>query len=204
MAVAPAVARATRSTTQSLPAAPERLQLAGWRRHQRAGHAKFVVGHSLRWCWSGFGVWLSGGSGGRCERDRDFETSFRAWMCREAGFVGLGDGLDDGQAEAVSVVMADTLAACLLEGLEEPVDLVGRDSWSAVTYGDGRLSGRRYGRDLDRPVGGVVAQGVVYEVGDQPFDQCGIACGWAPKRGWHGRGCLAARLLVGIRRARCR
>ena len=39
------------------------------------------------------------------------------------GVVGVGDGLDDGEAEAVPVGVADALAAGLLERLEESVDL---------------------------------------------------------------------------------
>ena len=46
-------------------------------------------------------------------------------MCGEVGTVGLGDGLDDGQAEPVSVGVADSFAADLLERLEEPLDLAG-------------------------------------------------------------------------------
>ena len=98
--------------------------------------------------------------------------------------MGLRDALDNGQPEAVSVgAVRHVSAACLLERTQEPLDLVGSDRRSGVAYGDGGSSGRRYGRDLDCAGGGVVAQGVIDEVGDQPFDQCGVACGWGRNEG---------------------
>ena len=44
-------------------------------------------------------------------------------MCGDIGPVSFGDCLDDGQAKPVSISVADTLAADLLQRLEEPLDL---------------------------------------------------------------------------------
>lgn len=58
-------------------------------------------------------------------------------MDAEDGFVCVDDGLHDGQAEPVAVVVADPFAACLTEWVEEPLDLGGRDARSGVGDGDG-------------------------------------------------------------------
>lgn len=48
--------------------------------------------------------------------------------------MGDGDGADDGQSEAVVVVGAGTVES--LKGLEEAVDLLGRDHRPGVGDGD--------------------------------------------------------------------
>ncbi len=92
--------------------------------------------------------------------------------------VGVGDGLDDGEAEAVPVGVPDALAAFPLERLKESVDLARRDSRAGVADGDGGLSFSRDGGDLDSPAGGVVAERIVDEVCDEEFDEFGVTgCG---------------------------
>ena len=65
-----------------------------------------------------------------CERyerdvDRYREATLRPRVRGERGVVGDGDGADDGQSEAVVVVDAGAVES--LEGVEEAVDLLGRD-----------------------------------------------------------------------------
>jgi hypothetical protein len=56
----------------------------------------------------------------------------------ERGVVGDGDGADDGQSEAVVVVDAGAVES--LEGVEEAVDLLGRDHRPGVRDGDDGLA----------------------------------------------------------------
>jgi hypothetical protein len=49
----------------------------------------------------------------------------------------LDDGGDDGEAESVPAAMAKALVVRLLERLEKPVDLAGRDGRSGVADRDG-------------------------------------------------------------------
>ncbi len=82
----------------------------------------------------------------------------------EAGAVCVGDGLDDGQAEAQAFAAADPVGGEPLEWLEEPVYCVSGYGGPGVgdrqdcTGADG-LRG-----DVDLAAWHVVAQGVVYEV----------------------------------------
>jgi hypothetical protein len=55
----------------------------------------------------------------------------------DLGAVGLDDGGDDGEAESVPAAMAKALVVGLLERLEKPVDLAGRDGRSGVADRDG-------------------------------------------------------------------
>jgi hypothetical protein len=52
--------------------------------------------------------------------------------------VGAGDGPDNGEAKPVPVSVADPLAAKLLEWLEQPAHLVGRDKYAGVADRDHR------------------------------------------------------------------
>jgi hypothetical protein len=85
--------------------------------------------------------------------------------------VSLGDGADDGEADAVAVAEAVTIGRQPLEGLKEPLDLVARDDWPAVGDRQGRLRAGGLSGDLYVPVWVVVADGVVDEVGDEAIDQ---------------------------------
>jgi len=63
------------------------------------------------------------------------------------------------------------------EGVEEVVHLVRVDAWSGI--GDAQDGHSAVGECcyLDGAVGSVVANGVVDDVGDEPFDQDGISPG---------------------------
>jgi hypothetical protein len=74
---------------------------------------------------------------GRREVHVDVESAFGAGSRGDLGVVGLGDGLDDGEAEAVAVGVVDPLAAALLEGPEESLYFSGRDRWAGIAHGDG-------------------------------------------------------------------
>jgi len=89
--------------------------------------------------------------------------------------MGGGDGADDGQSEAVVVVDAGAVES--LEGVEEAVDLLGRDHRPDVRDGDDDLVTLDPGGDL-HPATGHVAHGVVQQVGDESFDQCRVARRW--------------------------
>lgn len=120
---------------------------------------------------------------GGAECDPDFESSFGSGLCRDGGAVGVGDGLDDGQAEAVSGGLSHPLASRSLEWLEEPVDLARSDHRSSVTDGDSCSFRGRDSGDLDPSTGVVMADGVVDEVHHEDFNQLGIA----DRRGGHER-----------------
>ena len=51
--------------------------------------------------------------------------------------MSLGDGLDNGETQAVPVSVADTLWTALLEWSEEPLDFVGPDRRAGIAHGDG-------------------------------------------------------------------
>ena len=50
-------------------------------------------------------------------------------MCGDLGTVGLGDGLDDGQAEPVTVSRPGSVVSELLEGLKESLDFWRGNDW---------------------------------------------------------------------------
>src|SRR4029450_1532058 len=120
------------------------------------------------------------GDGASCAHVRkahlDVEATFGSGTWGEGGAVGAGDGADDGQAKPVSVGVPDPLAAELLEGLEEALDLAWWDHGSGVAYGDGCPSCGRGRCDLDAAPGRVVAQGVVHQVGHQALGQGRFPC----------------------------
>jgi hypothetical protein len=53
----------------------------------------------------------------------------------DRGAVGGGDRPDDGEAEAVPILMLHAARVEALERLEETVDFAGRDDRSAVAHG---------------------------------------------------------------------
>jgi len=106
-----------------------------------------------------------------CEPYGDGQAAFGACGGGEGGVVSLGDGVDDGEAEAVAVGAAVTVGRQFLEGSEETLDLVVGDDWPAVGDRQARLRARGLSGDLYVPAWMVVADGVVDEVGDEAFDQ---------------------------------
>ena len=91
------------------------------------------------------------------------------------GIVRVGDRLDDGESQSVAAVVAGTGAAQSLEGLEETLDLLGRDGRAGVRDRHEGVPVAGPGGDLDMSAGGVVADRVVDQVGDQALEQSWIA-----------------------------
>ena len=123
--------------------------------------------------------WACVGRGGQSgyggEADFDGEAALRARARGELGAVRGGDRLDDGESQSVSVVVPGTGAAQSLEGLEETLDLFGRDGRAGVRDGHEGAAVAGPGGDLDLSAGGVVADRVVDQVRDQALDQSWIA-----------------------------
>src|SRR6266481_10020933 len=69
------------------------------------------------------------------EADLDVEAAFGPGVSGDGGAVGGGDCPDDGQAEAVSVVVGGAGGGEPLEGFEEAADLCGRDDRAGVSDG---------------------------------------------------------------------
>ena len=109
------------------------------------------------------------------EGDSGVDTSRVGGMEGEASVVGGGDGLDNGEAQAESVVVACPIAGDSLEGLEETVDLVRGQGRAGVGDSErGESVTVLYGHPYT-PAGIVVTQGVVDEVRNEPFDELGVA-----------------------------
>src|SRR5690242_20486834 len=83
----------------------------------------------------------------------DVEAAVRPGPRAERGAVGAGDGPDDGETKPVTVSVADPLAAKLLEWLEQPAQLVGRDQYAGVVHRDHRPPGAPRRRDLPATTG---------------------------------------------------
>ena len=123
------------------------------------------------------------------EPDRYRQSAARLGPGSNPGTVSGGDGHHDGQAEPepVAVARSGALRAEPLKRLEEPVDLVRRHHRSRVGDGHDGVPGvgsRAHPGRAGRPV---VPDGVVDQVGDQPFGQTGIAeGGGGPEVGLQG------------------
>ena len=91
--------------------------------------------------------------------------------------VRVGDRLDDGESQPVAVVVAGAGAVQSLERLEETLDLLGWNGRAGVRDGHEGMPVTSPGGDLDVSAGGVVADRVVDQVGDQALEQSWIARG---------------------------
>jgi hypothetical protein len=78
----------------------------------------------------------------------------------------------------VAGVVAGARSAEPLEGLEQAFDLVGWDHRAAVRGRHEGVAIAGSGGDLEVSTGGVVADGVVDQGGDQALEQSRIARGW--------------------------
>src|SRR3954451_101519 len=94
-----------------------------------------------------------------CEPYGDGQAALGGCAGGEGGVVSLGDGVDDGETEAVAVAAAVTIGRQSLEGLEEALDLVVGDDRPAVGDREGHLCAGGLGGDLYVPVWAVVADG---------------------------------------------
>jgi hypothetical protein len=89
--------------------------------------------------------------------------------------VGVGDGLNDGEAEPGAVGTGPTLRVESLEGLKEAREFTRGDERAGV--GDGQQGASRLATscDFDPPAGEVVSDRVRDEVGGEPLEQNRIA-----------------------------
>jgi hypothetical protein len=109
------------------------------------------------------------------------EAAFGPGSHREVGMVGASDSSHDGEAEAMSVLVAGSLAAGLMERFDEPADLAIWDDWPGVCDRDERMPATHPGPQDDFTVVKVVADSVVEQVRDQPLGETGIADGGSGK-----------------------
>ena len=96
-------------------------------------------------------------------------------MGAELGMVRVGDRLDDGESESVAAVVLGTGGAQSLKGLEETLDLFGRDDRPGVRDGQEGMPLADFSGDLDASSGDVVADRVVDQVVDQALKESRIA-----------------------------
>ena len=89
--------------------------------------------------------------------DADGEPAIGHRMGIDAGLVGDGDGSDDGESEAVPVLVLRPPRVEPLEGLEETVDFRRRDERSGVGHRQHGLAFLHSGHDLDAAVDDVLA-----------------------------------------------
>ena len=87
--------------------------------------------------------------------------------------VGAGDGPDDGEAESDSA--ADPLGAQAPEWPEQGFHLVGRDCPAGVLHTEDHGVAFSPGSDFDPAARDVVGDGVVDQIGDEPFEQYCVA-----------------------------
>jgi membrane protein len=99
------------------------------------------------------------------EGDVDGEAALGPGQGSDDGAVGGGDRADDGQAEAVAAVAPGGTRAEPLEGLEQAVDLGGGDDRPGVGHRQDGAAVAGPGGDSQVPVGDVVPDGVVDQVG---------------------------------------
>src|ERR1017187_7066630 len=108
-------------------------------------------------------------------------SRWKGWNRRAAagaGGVGAagggGVGLEGGQAEAVAAAAAGGARAEPLEGLEQAVDVGGRDDLPGAAHRQDGAGVAGPGGDLDVPAGGILPDRVVDQVGGQLLDQEGV------------------------------
>lgn len=106
------------------------------------------------------------GSAGGGEGDVNGQATAGRSLGSDGGAVGGGDGADDGQADAMAVAVVCAPCVEPLEGLEQPVDLAGRDYRPSAGNRQDSAAVAGSGGDLDGPARDVVADGVVDQVGD--------------------------------------
>src|SRR5580704_2479882 len=105
------------------------------------------------------------------EDDAHAEAAVGQWVRGDGGVVRGRDGSDDGQSEPVSVLVVCPAPIEPLEGLEEAVHFLWRYDWSGVGHPQDGPAVLYPGPDLDTAAGHVVADGVVEQVGHEPFDE---------------------------------
>ena len=93
----------------------------------------------------------------------------------DGGVVGVGDRLDDGEAETEAVSVVGAAGVESLERLEDPLELARRDRRAGVRDGEDGATVAGVGCELDVAAVDVVVDGVAEEVGDEPLDEARVA-----------------------------
>jgi hypothetical protein len=109
------------------------------------------------------------------EPDRDFKAAAGSGVRGDGGVVGVGDGLDDREAEPDAVGTGLGLRAESFEGLEEAREFPGWDKRAGVGDGEQGASCVDPGCDFDSAVGDVVSDRVGDEVGGESLEEGWIA-----------------------------
>src|SRR5581483_11762782 len=89
----------------------------------------------------------------RREADPELQAAFGRCIDDEDGVVGVGDRLDDGEAEAEPARVAGARTVEPLERLEDPLELAGGDPRPGVRDREDGPAVARAGRDLDLAAG---------------------------------------------------
>lgn len=105
----------------------------------------------------------------------DIEAAFGTRACGENRGVRGSDGGDDGQPEPDPAVPASTLFAEALEGLQQPVDLVGGYNGPSVGYPEASPASGGASGDPHPAPGDVVADGVVQQIRREAFNELRVA-----------------------------
>src|SRR5581483_9675471 len=131
----------------------------------RRYRTRAIVSIRMQWC-----QWGVGGRGRR-ERDGDGKTAFGQRPGGDRRVVGGGDGADDREAEAVTLLVVGAARVEPLERLEEPVDLAGLDDRAGVRHCEHGIAVVAAGGDTHAAAVDVVSKSVVDEIGDEGFEQ---------------------------------
>ena len=118
--------------------------------------------------WGGRGHLGARAARGR-EGDPDRQSAAWVWVRVESGVVRGRDRPHDREPEPGAVVVAGPLGQPL-EGLEETLELVGRDRWTGVCDRQEGAFVAGAGGDRQAPASDVVADRVVDAVADQAFE----------------------------------
>ncbi len=100
--------------------------------------------------------------------------------------MSVGDRLNDGEAETKTVRAGRSCCVESLEWLEDPLELAHRNRRAGVGDGEDGVTVARVGCELDASAVDVVVDGVVEEVGDEPFDEARVAGRCAPAESLSG------------------
>jgi hypothetical protein len=108
----------------------------------------------------------------RCREGRlNVEATFQPWPGGEGGAVSLGDGADDGKAEAGALPVVGSICARALKGPKEALDIFRRDGRTIVGHLDEGASRPQPRSHLNPPSHHIVPEGVVDEVGNEALCQ---------------------------------
>jgi hypothetical protein len=127
-------------------------------------------------------------------------------LCVDDGVVGVGDRLHEREPEPdpdPDPVGSGTLVGAVsLERFEQAGELAGRDHGSGVRDREDGVAGGGVGGEVESACGGVVTDGVLDQVRDEPLDQQGLAggAGGLECRSWRSQAAMT-RLPISRRAA---